>query len=68
MFAREDKLLQFKSASDKQLLEITNLKFKLGHMGFNSFPYSIQKLYSSFHCNQNNYYFSLLLLYPKYLQ
>lgn len=56
VFARDAKFLKLESASDKQLLEITNLRFKLGHMGFHTIANSIQKLwYSNLHCKKNNH-------------
>lgn len=46
------KFLKLESASDKQLLKVTNLSFKLSHMGLNTFPYPIQKFrYANLLCN-----------------
>lgn len=48
------KFLKLESASDKQLLKVTNLSFKLSNMGFNTFPYPIQKFrYANLLCNKN---------------
>jgi hypothetical protein len=48
------KILEPQSASDKQLLEVTNFRFKLSHMGFDPFPYSLQKFwYANLFCNMN---------------
>lgn len=56
MFARDAQFLELKSPSDEQFLEVTDLRFKVGHKGFNPFPYSTQKLWNSyFHCNSGNY-------------
>ena len=53
MLAGDAKFLELESASNKQLMEVTNFSFEFRRVGFNSFAYSIQKFrYSNFHCNR----------------
>ena len=55
LLTRDAQFFELQSPSNKKFVKVTNFRFKLGYMGFNSFPYSIQKLWNSnFHCNKNN--------------
>lgn len=60
MFAGDFKLLELQSASNKKLLKVTNLIFKLLDMGFYPISNPLEKFrYPNFDCNNN----IILLLY-----